>query len=336
MTTEAVLLLTESRTSRGALRSVWGSYLLGRAAGLLLSLGLLIVATFLIVPLLPGDPAAAILGNRATPEAIEALREKLRLDDPLWTRFVDYLGGLLHGDLGSSFRFNIPVSEIIATKLPYTLSLALGAIVLVVVVAIPIGMLVGVATRGGRRPRLDTAFGLATGLFASIPGYVAGTLLVLVFAVILGLLPPGGAETPFSGILPTIALALGPTAAVARVVRQETQTIVAQDFMRTARGHRISAARLYLVHALPNLLTSVLTLTALILAGMIGGTVVIESVFNYPGIGAEVVQAIIYKDYPVVTGIILVIGTLAILLNLVIDLALAVADPRMLRSRTHA
>jgi peptide/nickel transport system permease protein len=335
MTTEAVLLLSESRASRGALRSVWGSYLLTRALGLLLSLGLLVVATFLIVPLLPGDPAAAILGSKATPEAIAELHARLHLDQPLLTRFGDYVWGLLHLDLGTSFRTSAPVSEIIATKLPYTLDLAFGAIVLVAVVAIPVGMAVGVATRGGRRPRLDAAFGLATGLFASIPGYVAGTLLVLVFAVTLKLLPPGGADSPLAAILPTIALALGPTAAVARVVRQETQTIVVQDFMRTARGHRVSAVRLYLVHALPNLLTSVLTLTALILAGMIGGTVIIESVFNYPGIGAEVVQAIIYKDYPVVEGIILVIGVLAILLNLLIDLILAIADPRMLRSRTH-
>jgi peptide/nickel transport system permease protein len=335
MTTQSVLLLTETRGSRKGLRSVWGSHLRSRALGLLLSLGLLVVATFLIVPLLPGDPAVAILGTKATPEAIAEMHERLRLDDPLWQRFVTYLSGIVHGDFGTSFRYHAPVSDIIAAKLPYTLNLAFGAIAVVVLVAIPLGMLVGVATRGGRRPTLSAAFGAATGLFASIPGYVAGTLLVLVFAVGLQILPPGGADSAFGAILPTIALALGPTAATARVVRQETQTVIEQDFMRTARGHRVSAVRLYLVHALPNLLTSVLTLTALIFTGMIGGTVIIETVFNYPGIGAEVVQAIIYKDYPVVQGIILVIGLIAILVNLLIDLALAAVDPRMLRSQAH-
>jgi peptide/nickel transport system permease protein len=319
----------------GALRSGWPAFLLNRLAGLVLSLAVLVLATFLIIPLLPGDPAIAILGNHATPASIAALHARLHLDDPWWVRLGSYLGGLAHLDLGTSFRYNTPVSGVIAAKLPYTVSLAVWAMVLVLVVAVPLGMLVGVLTRGGRRRGLSIGFGAIAGLFASVPMYVAGTLLIVVFAITLKALPPGGATGPTSAILPTLALALGPTFAVARVVRQETQEIVAQDYMRTARGRRIPLARLYLRHALPNLLTSTLTLAGIILAGIVGGTVVVESVFNYPGIGQEVVQAIIYKDYPVVQGIVLVIGGMAIAVNLVIDVILAIADPRM-RAATHA
>jgi peptide/nickel transport system permease protein len=336
MTTSTIGVEPEaSPGGRAALRSGWPAFLANRLVGLVLSLAVLVVATFLIVPLIPGDPAIAILGTQATKASIAALHLRLHLDDPLPVRFAAYLGGLAHLDLGTSFRYGTPVGTVIATKLPYTLSLAGYAIVLVLVVSVPLGMLVGVLTRGGRRRGLAVGFGAIAGLFASVPMYVAGTLLIVVFAITLKLLPAGGVTSQTSAILPVLALALGPTFAMARVVRQETQELVALDYMRTARGHRLPAARLYLQHALPNLLTSTLTLAGIILAGIIGGTVVVESVFAFPGIGQEVVQAIIYKDYPVVQGIVLVIGSMAIAVNLVIDLILAVVDPR-LRSAAHA
>lgn len=334
MTTQAIRIAQAERV-RSTLLTGWSGYLLRRAIGLVLSIAVLVIATFLIIPLLPGDPAIAILGTKATPDSIAALRERLHLDDPLITRFGDYLWGLTHFDLGTSFRFSTPVSQIVAMKLPYTLQLAGLAIVVVLAVSVPVGMAVGVLTRGGRRSPLAVIFGAVAGFFASVPGYVTGTILVLVFAIWLRALPPGGATNPGSAILPVVALALGPTFAVARVVRQETQTVIQQDFMRTARGHRLGAARLYFGHALPNLLTSTLTLTGLILAGIIGGTVIVESVFNYPGVGSEIVRAIIYKDYPVVQGIVLVIGMLAILLNLGIDIVLAFIDPRTLGEAGH-
>lgn len=328
MTMRSVLVVAARR--RAPLTAGWPQYLLGRGGGLLLSVGVLVVATFLIIPLLPGDPAIAILGQQATPASIADLRERLHLDDPLQVRFVDYLSGLIRLDLGDSFRFHIPVATIIATKLPYTLGLAGWAILLVIAVAVPVGMAVGVLTREGRRPAIALGFGAVAGLLASVPGYVLGTVLILVFAIGLHVLPPGSAVGPFSAVLPVLALSIGPTAAVARVVRQETQTVMLQDFIRTAQGKRLGAGRLYLRHALPNLLNSTLTLGGLILAGIVGGTVIVESVFNYPGIGSEIVQAIIYKDYPVVQGIVLAIGLLAIVLNLLIDIVLAITDPRIL------
>lgn len=136
-------------------------------------------------------------------------------------------------------------------------------------------------------------------------------------------------------ILPIAALAVGPTCAVARVVRQETAVVLEQDFMRTARGRRLPALRLYLVHALPNLLTSTLTLTGLILASLLGGAIIIETVFSYPGLGNEIIQAIIYRDYPLVQGIIIVVGIIATLLNLLVDIILGIIDPRTLGAKTH-
>lgn len=327
-----IAAVVDRRTSSGAswLRSDWAAFALRRLGGLLLSVGLLVLGVFLIVPLIPGDPAVAMLGTNARPEAIAALRQQLGLDQPFFTQFIDFIGGLLRGDLGTSFRYRVPVSEIIATKLPYTALLALSSIAVVIIVAIPLGMTVGVLTRGGRRAALSTAFGAVAGFLASFPAYVAGTVLIIVFAIWLGLLPAGGVDSAGFWVLPVAALALGPTFAVSRVVRQETYTVLQQDFIRTARGKRLGAVRLYLVHALPNLMTSTLTLAGLILAGLIGGTIIIETVFSYPGLGLEVVQSIIYKDYPTIQGIILVIGFLAILINLLIDIVLGLIDPRTL------
>lgn len=316
-------------------RSTWAGFALRRLGGLVLSLGLLVVMTFLIVPLIPGDPAAAILGPNANAGAIAALRERMHLNEPLPVQFLDYLHGLFTFDLGQSFRYGTPVTTTIATKLPYTATTALGAIVLVIIIAIPIGMAIGVLTRGGRRPWLAVGFGTIAGFLASFPAYVAGTLLVVVFAIWLKLLPPGGAATQSSYVLPIIALALGPTFAVARVVVQETYSVLQQDYMRTARGHRLRTARLYIRHALPNLMASTLTLTGLILASLLGGAIVIETVFNLPGLGLEVVQAIIYRDFPIIQGIVLTVGALAIFINLLIDIVLGLIDPRTLGGPAH-
>lgn len=322
-----------ARTLRGRkrfARGTWADFAVRRAGGLVLSLALLVLLTFLIVPLIPGDPAVAILGSHATPDAVAALRHQLHLDLPLPAQFGLYLKGIATLNLGESFRYSTPVMDTILTKLPYTATVAFGAIVVVILIAIPLGMLIGVLTRSGRRPWLAVGFGAVAGFLASFPAYVAGTLLIVVFAIWLKVLPAGGAASQSAYILPIAALALGPTFAVARVVVQETYAVLHQDYMRTARGRRLRAVRLYLRHALPNLMASTLTLTGLILASLLGGAIVIETVFSLPGLGLEVVQAIIYRDFPVIQGIVLTIGTLAILINLLIDVVLGVIDPRTL------
>ncbi len=315
--------------------NAWVNFAIRRTGGLLLSLFLLVVLTFMIVPLIPGDPARAIAGTDASPETLARLREQMGLDDPLPLRFLDYLTGLLQFDLGTSFRFNDAVAGIVATKLPYTAQLALMAIAVVLVVAIPAGMGVGVLTRGGRRRWLDLVFSNVAGFLASLPGYVTATLLIVAFAIMVPIFPAGGADSLAALVLPTLALGIGPACAVARVVRQETATVLEQDYMRTARGRRIPPLRLYLRHALPNLLTSTLTLTGLILASLLGGAIIIETVFNYPGLGNEIIQAIIYRDYPLIQGIILVIGLIATLLNILVDVILGIIDPRTVGAKSH-
>src|SRR5688500_4918151 len=166
----------------------WRSYLLRRGGGLAISMSVLVTGTFLIIPLLPGDPAAAILGPQATPASTEALRERLNLDDPLYVRFADYIAGLAHLDLGTSFRYSIPVNEVISAKLPYTVYLALWSIIGTLLFGLAMGILVGVATRGGRRAPLALGFGSIAGFLSSIPSYVSGTILIVVFAIWLKVL----------------------------------------------------------------------------------------------------------------------------------------------------
>ncbi len=325
---------TSTRPARAA-RSPWVQFALKRAVGLVLTLVVLIVVTFLIVPLIPGDPAVAAAGPDASQAQIAAVRAELGLDRPMTEQFASYLGGLLHGDLGTSFRLSASVSDIIAARLPYTVGISLIAIVLVLVVAVPLGMAVGILTRGGRRRWLDVTFGFGTGLVAAIPPYVMATLLVVVFAVTLDLLPPAYSRNHpgTSFVLPVLALSIGPVCTIARVVRRETAVVLEQDYLRTARGWRLRAARLYGKYAMPNLLTSTLTLSGLILASMLGGAIIVETVFSWPGLGLGVVQAIIAKDYPVIQGIILVLGMVAALLTLLVDVLLGLVDPRTLGGR---
>lgn len=322
------------RTSRFA-SNPWVDFAIRRALGVVVSVVILVVLTFMIVPLIPGDPAQAIAGTDASPETVSAIRSQLGLDDSLWSQFAAYVGGLAGFDLGTSFRFGLPVADIIAAKLPFTAQLALMAIIFILAVAVPVGLTVGILTRGGRRRWLDVVFANLAGFFASLPGYVTATLLILLFAILWPALPAGGADTYPALILPTLALALGPTAAVARVVRRETSVVLEQDYMRTARGKRLPAVRLYLRHALPNLMTSTLTLTGLILASLLGGAIIIETVFDYPGIGEEIIQAIIFRDYPVIQGIILTVGMIATLMTLLVDIVLGIIDPRTLGSSSH-
>lgn len=320
--------------------SPWIGFAVRRGAGLAATIAVLVAVSFLIVQLIPGDPAVALAGPDATTAQIEALRSRLRLDLPVWEQFAVYVGGLLQGDLGQSFMYGRPVAELIAARLPFTAAIALSSIVLVLLVSIPLGLTIGVLTRGGRRSWLDTGFGAVTGLLDSLPGYIFATLLVVLLGTgvgVLWLLPPAYlASAPVASlVLPVLALSVGPICMVSRLVRRETAVALAEDYMRTARGWRLGTAALYLRNALPNLLTSTLTLSGLILGGMLGGALVIESVFALPGLGTGIIQAILNRDFPVIQGMVLVIGLVAALVNLLVDVLLGIVDPRTLGGR-HA
>ncbi|GAA1595407.1 ABC transporter permease [Actinomadura kijaniata] len=319
---------------RGRSAHPWTRFLLRRLGGLAAAPATLVVVTFLMVQLIPGDPARALAGETATGAQVEQLRRELGLDRSLPAQFGSYVAGLARGDLGTSFQTREPVAQVIGSRLPFTAELALLAIVVVLAVAIPLGMAAAIATRGGRRARLDTAFTFVTGLVGATPEYVLGTLLVLVFAITLGLLPAAGAASLSALVLPVTAIALPAACVLARIVRRETAVVLVQDYLRTARGHRLPPLRLYARHALPNLLTGTLTMGGLTLAGLLGGTVIVESVFNWPGLGGRVVQAILNRDYPVIQGTVLLLGLLATLLNVLVDVLLGLLDPRTLTGRS--
>lgn len=316
------------RRGRASLRHPWARFALRRLGGLVLSFVVLIVVTFVIVPLIPGDPAAAVAGQNASTAQIAHIREKLGLNEPVPMQFFHYVEGVLHLDLGNSFSSGQSVTSVVFARLPFTAEIALLAIVLVLVISVPSGMAVALLTRGGRRGWLDHAFNFVTSLLYAIPQYVMATLLVAVLAVGLGLFPAAGAATLSSLVLPTLALMILPTCVVARIVRRETAVVLDQDYIRTARGWRIGLPKLFARYVLPNVITTTLTLSGLILAAQLGGAIVIETVFAWPGLGQGIVQAILQRDYPVIRGTILILGLLATVIIILVDVILAIIDPR--------
>ncbi|MFI5808850.1 ABC transporter permease [Streptomyces sp. NPDC051561] len=293
-----------------------------------LSLTALLVASFAMIHLIPGDPLRKMLGPTAPKELIEQRRDELGLDDSIPVQFVHYLRDVFSGDLGTSFISAQPVSTIIRDGLLNTLALALLATVVALLVAVPLGMWGAVRTENGRSRRTESAFGALTGAAVAVPEYLYALALVIVFALGLSWFPPAGLTGPASYVLPVLALAIGPAAMIARVARVETLRELGSDYMRLARAKRLPAGRLYVRHLLPNTLTATLTMGGLLLSGLITGSVLVENVFAWPGLGLRTVEAITQKDYPVAQAVILVYGAIVLAVNFVVDLALGALDPK--------
>ncbi|HEY6496383.1 MAG TPA: ABC transporter permease [Trebonia sp.] len=308
--------------------SPWLRFTVRRLGQLLVSALVLVTASFLIIHLVPGDPVRAALGLNASQQVVDARRAQLGLNNPLWLQYVDYLRNVLTGRFGTSITSGLPVSQVIGQRLPATLELAGYSFVVAIAVAIPVGLVLGVATRGGRRRGTELAFTSVSILLAAIPGFLLSVGLVYVFGVTLHWLPVAGQSGFSSYILPVASMAVGPAVVLARILRIEVLSALRADYVRTARAKRLTAGRIYLVHVLPNALTATLTICGLLLAAMIAGTVLVENVFAWPGLGSTIVASIIAKDYPVVQGIVLVYGTGVLLINLIVDVALALLDPR--------
>jgi peptide/nickel transport system permease protein len=310
------------------MRRPWVGFALRRTCALVASLAILLTATFLTTRLVPGDPARAGLPPTAPASQVEARRAALHLDESLPDQYVHFVGGVVRGDLCSSFTTGQPVTELIGARFPATARLALLAFVVTLTIAIPVGMTAAVLTRGGRHRATGEAFSIATGTLVSVPDYLLATGLVALFAVGLGWLPVAGAQGWSSYVLPVTALAALPTAALARLARVETMKVLDQEYMRVARSKRLPPRVLYLRHALPNAVTATLTVGGLLLGSLIAGTVIVENVFAWPGLGSAVTQAIVEKDYPLVQGIVLLLGSIALLANTTVDVLLGVLDPR--------
>jgi peptide/nickel transport system permease protein len=308
--------------------NAWVRFAARRLRRLLFSVWILLTAAFAMIHLIPGDPVRAALGVTAQPELIAARRAQLGLDDPLWQQYVHYLGDLVNGRFGTSTLSGLPVAQVITDRYPATLELAVYAFLVAVVLSVPLGLTMAVLTRGGRRHKLELGFTSTSVVLGAVPEFLVGAGLVYVFGVQLGLVPIAGRAGPGSYVLPVLALALGPAAVLARIMRVETLAVLEADYIRTARAKRLPDRRLYLRHALPNSLTATVTIAGLLLGGLVAATVLVENVFAWPGLGSTIVASILAKDYPVVQAIVLVYGLGVLLVNLVVDVGLALLDPR--------
>ena len=291
------------------------------------------VIVFAILRTVPGDPAAVIAGDSATPEQVAALREKLGLEKPVVTQFVIWLGGVLRGDLGESYFFRKPVAELIAQRLEPTLALGLAALSIAVSVAVPLGVVA--AFRQGTW--IDRAvMGLSVAGF-SMPVFVLGYLLVWIFSVQLEWLPVQGYARIADGVgpflelllLPAVTLALVYVALVARITRTSVLEVLNEDYVRTARAKGLRERDVLTRHALRNAAVPILTVVGIGLAVLIGGAVVTESVFAIPGLGRLTVEAVLSRDFPVIQALILLFATGYVFVNLAIDIGYAVLDPRI-------
>ena len=294
---------------------------------------------FLALHLVPGDPALLLLsgdgGSAPTPEAIAKVRESLGLNEPFLMQYLHYVGGLIQGDLGNSFRDGFAVTGYIGDRLPKTLELVFVAAAIAVVVGVPLGALA--ARRGGV---VDSLVSLMTTVGLAVPVYVIGTLLVLFFALTWRLVPAGGyvsfADDP-SGhlsrlILPAVAVSLGITAVLARMTRSAVLETMGKEWVRTARSVGLSRSDVFTKHVMRNSLNPVVTSFGLEVGTLIGSTVLIERVFNWPGLGSLLVDGVLQRDYPVVQGVVIVISVLFILINIIVDISYGLLDPRVRQS----
>lgn len=278
--------------------------------------------------LAPGDPAALLLeasGEPPDPEKVAQLRHAWGLDRPVWVSYGLWLGRIAQGDLGLSYRSARPVLQELKERFPATLSLALPALGLALLVALPLGVLSAVRARQA----LDHGVRVLALLGNSLPSFLLGYLLILLFAVQLHLLPVAGRSSWPSYIMPVLALAAGSTASLTRLVRAGVLEVLGEDYVRTARSKGLSDRAVFYKHALRNALIPVITLAGIRLAHLMAGAAIIETVFSWPGLGRLIVEAIYGRDYPVIQGFVLLSGTLFVLVNLLVDLSYRLLDPRV-------
>lgn len=298
-----------------------------RCYRLAVSLFVVLTATFAMIHLIPGDPVRAALGQTASPALVASRKHLLGLDRPLLHQYLHYISGLFTGNLGTSIITNQPVGPLIAARLPSTLELAVLAFAVVVLIAYPLGLLLAIRTYDDRRQRTELAFTTVTSVIGTVPEFVLAAGLVSALGVAVRVFPAAGQSGPASYVLPVTALSLGPAVLLARVVRVEAVHVLSEDYIRTARGKRLTARVLYLRHALPNMVTGSLTIAGNLLPGLIAGTVLVENVFAWPGLGTEIADSVIQQDYAVVQAVVLVLATTVLVVNFVIDIALALLDP---------
>ena len=309
------------------------SYLIKRVLALVPVLGVVAVVVFLLIHLTPGDPAAVMLGPEASAADVQALRAQLGLNDPLHVQFLRWLGGVLQGDLGQSLFIRQPVTEVLVDALGPTMSLAIMAELLAVVIAVPAGIMA--ARRRGTAA--DRAFMTGALLGISVPSFLLGLFLALVFAVGLGWLPVAGYRPLEDGlgrhltylVLPAVALGAMQAALIARTTRSSMLDVLTENYMKTAKAKGLSERVRIYKHALRNAALPVLTVVGQTFGTLIAGAAVVETVFNIPGIGQLVVNSVERRDFVVIQGVVLLIAVGYVLINLVVDVLYSAFDPRI-------
>ena len=289
------------------------------------ALWLILTMVFLLAHIVPGDPVAQMLGEGARAEDLTQLRHALGLDLPLAVQYGRYLSGVLHGNLGESFRFQQPVLKVVAEHYPATLELAAVALLICALIGIPAGVLAA----HKRGERTDHTVAVLTLFGLSVPNFALGPVLILLFSVVLGWLPVSGRGGISHLILPAFTLGAALAAILTRMVRTSVIEELSADYVRTARAKGVSESGVLFRHALRNALIPILTILGLQFGTLLAGTIVTESIFSWPGIGRLAVQAIGARDYPLLQGCILLIAVSYVFVNLFTDLVYAVVDPRV-------
>ncbi|HRJ70328.1 MAG TPA: ABC transporter permease [Beijerinckiaceae bacterium] len=312
------------------------SFILRRVAALALTLCVTAAVIFIVLEILPGDPAAVMMGVNATPENVAAIRAEYGLDRPAVERFLTWIGGLLTGDLGLSYTYRVPISSLIAERAQVTLPLAAMAVMLSASIGIPLGTLAAAKAN----TRTDSLVMGISQLGLAVPNFWFGILLVLLFAVTLGWFPAGGFPGWGAGvlagiktlILPAVALALPQSAILARLTRSAVLEALQEDFVRTARAKGLSWPATLRKHVLRNALVPVVTILGLQFSVLVAGAIIIENVFSLPGLGRLMFQSIAQHDIIVVKDLVVLFAALVVFMNFIVDVAYGIIDPRLRRT----
>lgn len=313
-------------------------YLLKRLGYLAVVLFMLSLVVFTIIYLIPGDPALVLLGDGATPEAVEQLRSDMGLNEPIYTQYGVWLSNLLRGDLGTSYFLKQPVADSIFERLAPTLSIAVLAEIIAILIAVPLGILA--ARRRGsaadQSVRVFTLFGM------TVPSFLLGLFMMLLFAVQLKWLPVSGYKPLSAGlwlhlkylIMPALALGFIHAALLAKITRATMIEVLSESFIRTARSKGLKERRVIYWHALRNAFIPILTIVGQSFGSLIAGAAVVESIFNIPGLGQLLVNSVQRRDYTVIQGVVLFVAFLTVMINLLVDLLYAYIDPRIRYNRS--
>ncbi|MDI2587617.1 ABC transporter permease [Psychrobacillus sp. NEAU-3TGS] len=310
-----------------------GKYILKRLVDLLPTIFVVAIIVFVITRLIPGDPAAVMLGPQASVEDIQELRDDLGLNEPLHTQFFQYIGDLVQGDFGVSLTYNQPVISLIMDRFPNTLILAISALVIALLIGIPAGII----SASKQNSVMDYTVMVISLIGVSIPIFWLGVMLVLYFSVNLGWFPATGMGTMDEGfityikhlVLPSITLATIPMATFARITRSSMLEVISQDYIKTARAKGIKEFFVIGKHAFKNALTPILTVLGMQVSALLGGAVLTETIFSWPGMGRLIVDAIDKRDFVVVQGTVLFIAIIFVLVNLLIDVLYKIVNPRV-------